>query len=92
MLIQLKAYVDRTKDNGMEFYDRLGAVVVRVDGETLAQDPSAVRLTKISEADEFHAPLYSVELDPSLEVSVQAWSIGSVQLGKVSDLIHDDEI
>ncbi len=87
MAIKLEAHVEVTHDGGYEFYDRMGVVTVRVDGDVLKSQPEAIKLSRIKEATEYLAPLYSIELPDALKITVLSWQISSVQQGDASLLL-----
>lgn len=92
MPLKIEAYVDKTEDGGYEFYDRIGAVVVRVDGEVVKASPKAIKLKQVSDATKFRGPRYAITIPDDTPVSVQSWIMQSVQAGPAASLLEDDDL
>jgi hypothetical protein len=91
MAIKLEAHVDVTHDGGFEFYDRVGAIVVHVDGDVVKTRPDAVKLVKPKGATEHLGPLYTIEIPEALPITVQCWKMTSVQQGRADELLENAE-
>jgi hypothetical protein len=88
MAIKLEAYVDKTPDGGLECYDRVGAIVVHIDGDTMVANPATVKLVKIADATEHLGPMYAIEIPETLPITVQHWNISSIRQGQAQELIE----
>jgi hypothetical protein len=89
MSIKFEAIVARTSDNGYDFLDMVGSVVVHVDGAIVEQRSSEIKIDYLGEKTDKFAPAYSnVEIPDDLDITVQHWTISSTQSGSASSLLE----
>jgi hypothetical protein len=92
MALRMEAYVDVAHDGGLELFDRIGAIVVHIDGDVMTNNKNAVTLIQIADATEHLGPLYSVEIPGSLPITVQWWQISSIRQGRADELIENTNV
>jgi|GEM_PF-3269504 len=87
--IQIEAYIVSTKDGGYDILEPPGTVVIHIDG-VHAKSQELV-MEKIKESDGFRGPLFRIEIPKSFPISVQEWTLSSVQIGNAGDLFEEDD-
>ena len=66
-------------------------MIIHIDGGVLQNNPRGVELKKLREADTYRGPFYEVDIEAHTPVTVQHWTLQSVQSGLAEQLLEADD-